>query len=314
MVETNEHVTQNFLYPKSEKFQNSLLVLLYVRFLKSYVNLKGHRPLSLHTRYSAFLSFAVLPFFSISAYSLILIYAMQDPSRPATGYPAPQFQHPNGGQPPPSYPYAAPYPQYYQPPPPPSRPYASRSFFRAFIATMICLAVIFGVILIITWLVLRPSLPHFTLASLSLTNFTASNQSISGTWHPSFVVRNGNKKMTVTYNALRSTVYYHSYYIADSQLAPFKQDTKSQTTLNATLSASNTYLESRVVNDLNSDRARGSVLFDVQVLASASFRSGSWRFRTRLLKILCKKVPVGISSKASSGELTGGARECQVWT
>ncbi|KAJ1384551.1 NDR1/HIN1-like protein 2 [Sesbania bispinosa] len=240
---------------------------------------------------------------------------MHDPSRPATGYPAPPFHHPNGGQPPPpstGYPYAAPHPQqYYNPSYPTPRPYASRSIFRAFFATLVCLAVVFGVILIITWLVLRPSLPHFTLTSLSISNFSTTSQSVSATWHFSFLVRNGNKKMTVTYNALRSSLFFHSNYIADSSLIPFKQDTKSENTLNATLSAINAYVEPRAIDELNSEKARGSVLFDVQVLASASFRSGSWRFRTRVLKVLCRKVPVGISSNATSGQLVGGARECQ---
>ncbi|XP_050883418.1 uncharacterized protein At1g08160 [Lathyrus oleraceus] len=236
---------------------------------------------------------------------------MQDPSRTATGYPAPPYNHPNAAQ----YPYAAPPPQYYHPAaPPPHRPYASRSFFRAFFATMICLAVIFGVILVITWLVLRPSLPHFTLTTLSLSNFSASNQSLSGTWRLAFNVRNGNRKMSVTYNALRSSIFYHSNYIAESELAPFKQDTKSETALNVTFAAANAYFESGAVRDLNGDRTRGSVPFDVQILASTSFRSGSWRFRTRILKIICRKIMVGISSNSTSGELVGSPGECQVWT
>ncbi|CAI8592840.1 unnamed protein product [Vicia faba] len=232
---------------------------------------------------------------------------MQDPSRPATGYPA--YNHPNAAQ----YPYAAPPPYYHQPPPPP-RPYASRSFFRAFFATMICLAVIFGVIIVITWLVLRPSLPHFTLTSLSLSNFSASNQSLSGTFRLSFNVRNGNRKMSVTYNALRSSIFYHSNYIAESELAPFKQDTKSETALNVTFAAANAYFEPGAVRDLNGDRTRGSVPFDVQISASTSFRSGSWRFRPRILKIVCRRVVVGISSNSTSGELVGLPGECQVWT
>lgn len=250
---------------------------------------------------------------STPLYCFFSLTPMQDPSRPATGYPAPPFHHPNGGQPPPpatAYPY--PQPQYYNPNPRPS--YTSRSFFRAFFATMICLAVIFGVILIVTWLVLRPSLPHFTVTTLSLTNLSTTAQSLSATWHLAFAVRNGNKKMTVTYNALRSSIFYRTNYIAESTLPPFKQDTKSQTTLNATLIASGTYLDPRVVSDLNDERTRGTVLFDVQVLASTSFRSGSWRFRTRVLKVLCRKVPVGVRQNSTSGELTGGDRECQVWT
>ncbi|XP_057458431.1 NDR1/HIN1-like protein 10 [Lotus japonicus] len=234
----------------------------------------------------------------------------QDPSRPVTGYPAPQFHHPNGGhqQPPPpsaAYPY-----QYYNNP----RPYARRSFLRAFFATIVCLAVVSGCILIITWLVLRPTLPHFTLTSLSVTNFSLTSQSITATCNLAFLVRNGNKKMSVTYNGLRSSLFYRSDYITENNLAPFKQDTKSQTTLNATFSAAGAYIGTRAVDSINADRSGGSVPLDVQILASASFRSGKWRFRTRWLKVLCRKLPVSIKSNSTSGDLIGGSRECQVWT
>nr|XP_025614263.1 uncharacterized protein At1g08160 isoform X1 [Arachis hypogaea] len=245
---------------------------------------------------------------------------MQEPSRTATGYPAPPFNHPNGGQPPPpsttAYPYAAPppyqpHPQYYNPQPYQQRYSPSRSFFRAFIATMICLAVVFGVVLIITWLVLRPSLPHFTITTFSVQNFSTTAQTVSATWHLTFLLRNNNHKMSVTYNVLRPSLFYHSNYLADSQLPPFKQDTRSENTLNATLVAVDAYLEPRAVIDLNAEKSSGSVTFDVQLLASASFRSGSWRFRPRVLKVLCRKVPVGLTSKSSSGQLVGGSRECQ---
>jgi len=91
-------------------------------------------------------------------------------------------------------------------------------------------------------------------------------------------------------------------------------DTKSEANLNATFSAVNAYLDSGVVNALNGDRSKGSVPFDVQIVAESSFRSGSWRFRTRILKVLCRKIDVKISSNSSSGELIGGYRDCQVWT
>ncbi|KAL2331897.1 hypothetical protein Fmac_019478 [Flemingia macrophylla] len=242
---------------------------------------------------------------------------MQDPSRPATGYPAPHFHHPNGGGPGTgaAYAYGAPPPQYYAvpaPPPPPWRP--SRSIFRVFLATMICLAVVFGVCLIVTWLVLRPSLPQFRLHTLSLSNLSTTAQSLSATWQLSFVVRNGNRKMSVTYNALHSSLFYRDSYVAESQLQPFHQDTKSQTTLNATLSAAATYLDPGHLNDLAQEKARGQILFDAQIIASTSFRSGSWRFRTRVLKVLCRKVPVAVASNATSGVLLDGDRDCQVWT
>ncbi|KAK7261183.1 hypothetical protein RIF29_27488 [Crotalaria pallida] len=247
-----------------------------------------------------------------------LTHAMQPPpSMPATGYPAPPYPNGGGHPPPPpsSYPYTA-YPppqrpQYYPNPNPNNPPNANRSFFRAFIATMVCLVVIFGVILIITWLVLRPTLPSFQLTSLSVSDFNTSTQSLSATWHLSLLARNRNKKMSVTYNALSAAVFYRSHYLTASQLAPFKQDTKSETTVNATLSVAANYVEPGVIADVNRERERGSVLFDVQVLASTSYRSGSWRFRSRYLKVICRKVAVGISSNATSGDLIGGPKDCE---
>ena len=98
------------------------------------------------------------------------------------------------------------------------------------------------------------------------------------------------------------------------QLLPFKQDKKTETTLNATFSAVNTPAEKKVVDDLNGNKASGSIPFNVEIFASAVFRSGAWRLRTRMLKVLCRRVPVAISSNSTSGSLQGGAKDCQVWT
>ncbi|XP_054813195.1 uncharacterized protein At1g08160 [Prosopis cineraria] len=243
---------------------------------------------------------------------------MQDPSRPATGYPAPSYYHSNGGQAPPSataYPYSAPPPypqnQYYNPNS--SRNYFTRSFVRSFFATLVCLFVIFGAIVFIVWLVLRPTLPDFRLESLSLTNLSANSQSVNGTWQVGFLVRNNNKKMSVTYQVIESSISYDALFLR-VQLLPFKQETQTETPLNATFSAVNTPVEKKVVDAINGDKARGSIPFNVEVFASTVFRSGAWRLRARVLKVLCRRVPVRISSNSTSGTLSGGARECQVWT
>ncbi|KAI9107606.1 hypothetical protein K1719_021269 [Acacia pycnantha] len=243
---------------------------------------------------------------------------MQDPSRPATGYPAPSYYQSNGGQAPPSataYPYSAPPPyqqnQYYHPNS--SRGFFSRSFVRSFIATLICLFVIVGSIFFIVWLVLRPTLPEFRLQSLTLTNFAANSQSVNGTWQAGFLVQNNNKKMTITYQAIEARIFYETLFLR-VELLPFKQETKTETRLNATFSAVNTPVAKRVVDDLNGNKAGGSIPFNVEVLASTVFRSGAWRLRTRVLKVSCRRVPVGISSNSTSGTLSGGDRQCQVWT
>ena len=243
--------------------------------------------------------------------------AMQDPSRPITGYPA----APNGFPPPQhgaAYPYAAqppqqqPYPYQYQ-----YRPASSRPFMRRFLSAMIASFVVMGVVILVLWLVLRPRLPDFRVESLSLSKFsTASNSSssITGTWNVRFAVYNPNKKMSISYDVVDSGLFYRSQIISQTRLPPFKQGKRNQTVLDAAFSAADAYLERRFVNDINGDRARGSVSFNVKVEARVQFRAGGWRVRSRWLRVLCQSLAVGLSSNSSgSGNLMGAPRDCRVF-
>lgn len=253
---------------------------------------------------------------------------MADPSRPVTGYPAPTSypQPPPGGNPN-GYPYPAPQPlyQHHQPPPNnpnyayPSRYDASRAtFLRRLIGAMIAFFVIAASIVLLIWLVLRPRIPKFRVDSVSLTNFNVSSSSsssssaISGNWAIGFTVYNPNKKMSIAYDEIDSVVFYKSAFLSETRISPFSQGTRSQTAVNATFSAANSYVESWVVKGVGEDRGRGTVNFNIRVLARVGFRTGGLRLRRRLLRVLCENVGVGLSSSSGSGKLVGGARECRV--
>ncbi|PON78814.1 Late embryogenesis abundant protein [Parasponia andersonii] len=255
---------------------------------------------------------------------------MADPSRPVTGYPAQSYPlpptaaansnpNPNGV----GYPYpAAPQPPYHHPypnNPNPNYAYpynydASRAtFLRRLIAAMIAFFIISASIIFIIWLVLRPRLPKVRVDSLSLTNFnTSSSPAISGNWDVGFAVYNPNKKMSITYDEIGSEVFYKSAFLSETRISPFSQGTRTQTAINATFSAANSYVDDWVVKGIDADRGRGTVNFNVRVLARVGFRTGGWRLRRRLLRVLCENVGVGLSSSSGSGKLVGGARECRV--
>ncbi|XP_021767420.1 NDR1/HIN1-like protein 10 [Chenopodium quinoa] len=233
---------------------------------------------------------------------------MTDQSRPATGYPAP----PQNGYPPPPqsnyyYPnYNAPQPYY------PPQPRAT--FFRRFFAALIAVFIIFGVILLIVWLVLRPRIPAFTVdsATLSSLNTSTSPSQISGTWSLHFSVANPNHKLHVYYDEIEARLFYKNSLVSQNQLPPFEQGTKNVTTMDAQLVASSAYLELDLVNKLRDDRSRGSVKFDVQVLALVRFKAGGWRARRRFLRVFCDDLAVAFSSNSTKGNLSGGPRRCSV--
>ncbi|WRX32094.1 Late embryogenesis abundant protein [Theobroma cacao] len=232
---------------------------------------------------------------------------MQDSSRPVTGYPV---QNLNGCAPPPpassatAYPYVNPNPYPYYPPPTPQNP--RPTFFRRLFVAFAILVIIFGTILLIFWLVLRPHLPDFSLESLSLSNFNASNQRVTATWNAQFQVFNPNKKLSISYGDVVSSVFHKDYFLTETRIGPFVQGTRNVSTVQASYSVVDSYVEAKVVDAINGERSRGEVKFSVNVLADVAFRYGGWRGRRRVLRVRCNDVALS----GSSGKMTGGPRKC----
>ncbi|KAF3953972.1 hypothetical protein CMV_020626 [Castanea mollissima] len=245
---------------------------------------------------------------------------MQNPSRPAAGYP------PANGYPPPqpgaAYPYNAPYyPNQPYPPPYNNQPYrasTSRTFVRTFLIAMIVVFITMGVIIFILWLVLRPRLPEFRVDSLSITNFSTSDTSVSGNWNARLSVYNPNKKLSIYYDAVDSAVSYRTEIVAETRIPPFKQSKRNQTFVDASFAAKDAYVDRRALGDINADRTRGTLYFSVRLLARAEFKTGGWRARNKIVKVLCQSLLVSISPSNSSASGSGkleAPKDCQVgWT
>ncbi|XP_039014199.1 NDR1/HIN1-like protein 26 [Hibiscus syriacus] len=236
---------------------------------------------------------------------------MQQSSTPVTGYPV---HNANGCAPPPhtttsatTYPYvnSNPYPYYPEPPPP---QYRRQTFFRRFFIALAFLLFIFGIILLIFWLVLRPHLPDFSVQSLSLSNFNASNQRVSATWSAQFRASNPNKKLSITYGDVISSIFHGDYYLAETRIGPFSQGTRDVRTLDASYSVVDSFVDGRVVDAMNGERSRDRVSFNVKVVADVAFQYGGWRGRRRLLRFWCDDVTL----TGSSGKMTGGPKRCTV--
>ncbi|KAK9062627.1 hypothetical protein SSX86_019815 [Deinandra increscens subsp. villosa] len=242
---------------------------------------------------------------------------MTDPGRPVTGYPAPPPPATNGY----AYPYAA-HPQPNQPayfnvagnPNHYPNPYPNQqraTFLRRIFAIFIGCIIIFGTIVFIMWLVLRPQVPQFRVQTLTLANFNlTSNSMISGNWNAGFTVRNPNSKITLYYDHVEAAVFYKSESIAVTTLPPFVQGKKNETTVTATLVSLSEYFNDR--NGINSDRARGTVDFNLRMVARVKFKAGAWWTRRRILRIYCPNLSVGVSANSSAGSLTGGSKNCRV--
>lgn len=222
---------------------------------------------------------------------------------PVTGYPL--STDPNAPYPPP--------PIYPNPPPYSYSSPRAATLFSRFVFTMVAfLVVTVGAVFFIMWLVLRPRTPEFRVDSLSATSFNLSSSSVTGRWDVGFTITNPNKKMSVSYDRVESSLYYHWAFLAASPLPPFRQPTRNRTAVSASFAASAAYIDPPVADGLSADRSLGSVRFAVRLLARVSFRAGAWRPRRRLLRVLCRDLVVNFPANSSAGKLAGGSRECWV--
>ncbi|KAK8545025.1 hypothetical protein V6N13_066338 [Hibiscus sabdariffa] len=234
---------------------------------------------------------------------------MQDSSRPVTGYPVRNL---NGCAPPPNgyayaYAHVNPNPHPYYPTPPPQDPRST--FLRRLLAAAAVVLIIFGVILFIIWIVLRPQLPDFSIQSLSLSNFNAVNQRVNATWNAQIQVSNPNKKLSVSYGEVVSSVFHKDYFLSETRIGPFVQGTRSAGAVGASYSMVDSFVDGDVVDEMNKERRAGEMKFNLKVLADVAFRYGGWRGRRRFLTVWCEDVAVTVSS----GKMIGGPQRCKVY-
>ncbi|KAK9291186.1 hypothetical protein L1049_009374 [Liquidambar formosana] len=245
-----------------------------------------------------------------------------------TGYPAQPSQI-AAGYPPPTtfpvttaYPYAVPPPavfsQTYHPPSPPRWRYyrdGGRStllcrLVSAVFAVLFAIAIFFFII----WLILKPRLPEFQVDSASVAPLNVTKTELSATWDITFRVRNPNEKLSVYYHRIEAWVVYgEEDLLYGTDLPPFYQEKRNETTVEAQLAVVSDTADGYVLRAISEEKARGLVSFDVRVLALINFRKGVWQTRRHLLRASCEGVIFGFSAPNNgTGTLMGGPRACKV--
>ncbi|KAE8733043.1 Detected protein of unknown function [Hibiscus syriacus] len=210
---------------------------------------------------------------------------MQGTSRPVIGYP---IQNVNGCAPPPpatsstAYPYVNPSPYPYYPAPPSQNP--RPTFFRRLFVAFAVLLIIFGTILLIFWL------------------------RLNGTWNARFQVSNPSKKLSIYYGDIVSSVLHKDDFLTETRIEPFVQGTREVNTVEASYSVVDSFVEGKVVDEMNVERTRGEIRFNIKVLADVAFRYGGWRGRRRLLRVWCDDL----AFSGSPGKMTGSSKKCSV--
>ncbi|KAK3029655.1 hypothetical protein RJ639_039388 [Escallonia herrerae] len=173
----------------------------------------------------------------------------------------------------------------------------SARFLCRLLAALLIVFLAMGVVSFAAWLVLRPHLPEFRLASVTASPFNATASSLSATWRISFLVTNPNHKLGIYYDRLDASVFYNDdYLLSRTSLPPFFQLKDNQTLINAKLGVVESNMENDVVKGISSDRPGGRVKFSFRAMAVIRYRSGEWRTTKHLIRVYCEGVEIGFTS------------------
>ena len=227
---------------------------------------------------------------------------------PVMGYPYPQapqgYASSHIGYPPNEYSSYA-----YSQTPTQSNVRRNSTFVHLVLLIMAIVALFAVVSTVAIWFILRPEAPAFRVDALSVSNFNTTNFDQTANWEANITVENPNQKLKVYFNEIKSYVDYKDRYLTQSFVSPLSLEVKEHVVMNVKLSVDNVFepvVDQKLVDDMALDRSRGSLIFRIRLMVSATFRRGSWWKKSRTLKIRCEGLEVEFAGGAGVGTLPVG--------
>ncbi|CAN6878201.1 unnamed protein product [Brassica oleracea] len=230
------------------------------------------------------------------------------PQAPYPNYPNPPYNHNQyayAQAPPASY-YGSSYPPQqnpvYQTPPP-------SGFFRGILTGLVVIAVFLCISTTITWLVLRPQIPVFSVTNFSVSNFNLTEPVFSAQFTANLTVENPNTKLTSYFNRIQGFIYNQNAVAEEDFLAmeyfqPVYVETKKSVLIGETLTSGEKgqrKVPSWVVEEMKKERDTGTVSFNLWMAVSVTFKTDGWSARERGLKVFCGKLKVAFEGGSGNG-------------
>ncbi|KAJ0970163.1 hypothetical protein J5N97_023040 [Dioscorea zingiberensis] len=191
-------------------------------------------------------------------------------------------------------------PSSYIPPPlPPRLPTYPPSPLRCICITFLILIIIFGITILIIWLIIRPAPIEYTIEDAKVHNFNiSSNNALNATFNLTFMSNNRNNKIGLWYDSIDITIWYDNQMVAFGESSPFFQPKKNETTINVDAVAQSTPLMTSVAKNLKKDRSFSEVNLVVKLHARIRFKVGAVKTKHYVMRVECSPVTVNFSSKA----------------
>lgn len=177
---------------------------------------------------------------------------------------------------------------------PPARHF---NLVRCIAGCLLALIVIVGLVVLITWLVIRPKKFVYNLENGTVQNFGLTNNHLNATFDFVLEAYNPNSRISVYYDYIESALTYEDQTVAFNTIDPFFQRHRDVSRVESKLKASNLALSPATFKDLKVEKSSGEIEVDVHFKAKIRFKVGLLKSNHRILRIVCSSVKVHFSMK-----------------
>ncbi|KAK7312679.1 hypothetical protein VNO77_36738 [Canavalia gladiata] len=193
-----------------------------------------------------------------------------------------------------------------------------KDIFLKLRSMLVLFFVVIMTIIGIAWLVMHPHGPSFGVTSLSVTNFTVSNNKdsqLKGKYEVELAIRNPNKvKALVVINRCSMLVLYDQVWrsMASVQQHVFLEK-RANRSVKIDLEVEDSSKKVVVVpQDLIKDWNKRLVNFNIKFSVEVRFEARFWPSKDKLLDVDCKDLDVEFFSPNGTGRLLGVGKDCHI--
>ncbi|KAB1210940.1 Protein YLS9 [Morella rubra] len=185
------------------------------------------------------------------------------------------------------------------------------NFCCVFTTTFISFFVFFFSALIF-WISFSPLAVKFYVTEATLTqfNFTTANTTLNYNLTLTIVVRNPNRKISISYDDVKALAYYGNLWFDTVSLPPFHQGHKNTTVLQLEFEGQESVsLDDRKLSKLNSEKKAGVYNIDIDLKFRIAPKFGKIKTGHYHHTVACElKVPL-----SSNGTSAGGFTRTKCW-
>ncbi|KAL4339860.1 hypothetical protein GQ457_08G017660 [Hibiscus cannabinus] len=192
---------------------------------------------------------------------------------------------------------------------------------RCFLIFLIVIIMLLVVSRIIIWATLLPRFPIFHVDKMSVTNFNADANPVTGKWDTKVTVQNPNKKLDMYLDKVEAFMNYDDKYdVGFTWKKPMFLESKNQTTMRVVITTGTSAhyaVPLWIAQDMGQDKKKGAVNFVMRFRIWATLKSRSWAWfrRSLVLYIECDDLKVQFWGGSKNGTLESKDREdCDIST